>query len=166
MNDQNLGFVLSSSPSQILAAAPRPLGIQYEDLLHHRRSSERTGKRIRIASEVADHQLQHIHRQRVQDGRCAVVTTYQLPHRCAELGWEQVVLLTRPVRPLETHPRSGGSYISRNARTFEQNATQWTTLAWPVSVTVQVQVATSHSRTVLSELPLTSVWPSGENETL
>jgi hypothetical protein len=28
------------------------------------------------------------------------VTTDQLPHRCSELGWEQVVLLTRPLRQL------------------------------------------------------------------
>jgi hypothetical protein len=47
---------------------------------------------------MGDHQFQHIHRQRVQDGRCAVVTTDQLSHHCPELGWEQMVLLTGPVK--------------------------------------------------------------------
>jgi hypothetical protein len=30
------------------------------------------------------------------------VTTDQLPHHCAERGWEKVVLLTRPVQRLQT----------------------------------------------------------------
>jgi hypothetical protein len=44
--------------------------------------------KLAVTSEMGDHQFQHIHRQRVQHGRCAVVTTDQLPHHCAELGWE------------------------------------------------------------------------------
>jgi hypothetical protein len=63
----------------------------------HHLHGRRPRKRLQIASEMSDHQLKHIHWQRVQDGRRAVVTTYQLPHHCTEFDWEQVVLLTRPV---------------------------------------------------------------------
>jgi hypothetical protein len=74
---------------------------------------------------MANYQLQHIHRQRAQHGRRAVVTTDQLPHRCAELGWEQVVLLTRPVRQLRNNDRSDKIRQDQNrARTLGQNATQ------------------------------------------
>jgi hypothetical protein len=65
---------------------------------------------------MGNHQLQHIHRQCVQDGCCTVVTTDQLSHRCAELGWEQMVLLTRPVRQLRNNnPRSDILDASRNS---------------------------------------------------
>jgi hypothetical protein len=49
---------------------------------------------------MGNDQFQHIHRQRVQHRHSAVVTMDQLPHHYPELGWEQMVFLTGPVRQL------------------------------------------------------------------